>query len=115
MKLANRNVLIVLVVLLAATVYGLVRTGREGTTPTANKTAGPDQPPLVDQTPLLTAQAFANMPTSAVELPFAQRALQLGDQEMDLAFLLCAIQAAYINQRSGYRKSGCNYLHRLAT
>jgi len=93
MKLANRNVLIVLVVLLAATVYGLVRTGREGTTPTANKTAGPDQAPLVDQTPLLTAQAFANMPTSAVELPFAQRALQLGDQEMDLAFASAVLDA----------------------
>lgn len=93
MKLANRNALIVLVVLLVATVYGLIRTGRESSTPAGKGTAGPEQAALVDQTPLLTAQAFAHMPTSAVELPFAQRALQLGDQEMDLAFALAVLDA----------------------
>jgi len=93
MKLANRNALIALVVLLVATVYGLIRTGRESSIPSANGADGPGQAALVDQTPLLTAQAFAHMPTSAVELPFAQRALQLGDQEMDLAFALAVLDA----------------------
>jgi small-conductance mechanosensitive channel len=33
------------------------------------------------------------MPTSAPELPFARQALQLGDQEMDLAFALAVLDA----------------------
>jgi len=40
----------------------------------------------VDQTPLLTAQRLAQLPTSAEELPFAEEALRLGDHDMDLAF-----------------------------
>ena len=93
MKLANKIFSILLVVLLVATVYGLVRTGRESGIPGGNGTAaaGAEQAVLVDQTPLLTAQAFARMPTSAVELPFAQEALRLGDQEMDLAFALAVL------------------------
>ena len=93
MKLANKIFSILLVVLLVATVYGLVRTGRESSISGGNGTAvaGAEQAALVDQTPLLTAQAFARMPTSAVELPFAQEALRLGDQEMDLAFALAVL------------------------
>src|SRR5580704_6421298 len=93
MKLANKIFSILLVVLLVATVYGLVRTGRESGVPGGNGTAvaGAEQAVLVDQTPLLTAQAFARMPPSPVELPFAQEALRLGDQEMDLAFALAVL------------------------
>lgn len=93
MKLANKIFSILLVVLLVATVYGLVRTGRESGIPGGNGTAvaGAEQAMLVDQTPLLTAQAFVRMPTSTVELPFAQEALRLGDQEMDLAFALAVL------------------------
>ncbi len=94
MKLANKIFSIVLVILLIATVYGLIRTGRESSLPGGNGAAvasGAEQAVLVDQTPLLTTQAFARMPTSAVELPFAQEALQLGDQEMDLAFALAVL------------------------
>ena len=40
----------------------------------------------MDQTPLLTAQRLAQMPTSAEEQPFAEKALQLADHEMDLAY-----------------------------
>ena len=83
MKLPTKIFSIVLVVLLVATVYGLVRTARESSTPAGNRRAGEigtDQAARVDQTPLLTSQALARMPTGAVELPFAQRALQLGDQ-----------------------------------
>jgi len=96
MKLANKIFSIVLVVLLFATVYGLIRTRRESGIPAGKGTAaatGPDQAVLVDQSPLLTAQALAHMPTNAVELPFAQGALQLGDQEMDLAFALAVLDA----------------------
>ena len=96
MKFANKISSIVLVVLLVATVYGLIRTGREISVPAENGTAATterEQAALVDQTPLLTAQALAHIPTSAVELPFAQEALQLGDQEMDLAFALAMLDA----------------------
>jgi len=96
MKLSNKIASIVLIVLLVATVYGLIRTGWESSLPgTAGTTApiGPDQTAQVDQKPLLTAQGFARMPTSSVELPFAQGALQLGDQEMDLAFALAMLDA----------------------
>src|SRR5260370_29449450 len=47
---------------------------------------GAAQAPIVDQSPLLTAQRLAQMPTSAEEQPFAEEALRLGDHEMDLAF-----------------------------
>src|ERR1700730_1315166 len=95
MKLVNKIFSFVLVLLLLVTVYGLIRTGREtgipgsGTAvPTGSAAATP-----VDQTPLLTAEALAIMPTSAVELPFARGALHLGDQEMDLAFALAVLDA----------------------
>jgi small-conductance mechanosensitive channel len=95
MKLANKIVLISLAALLVATVYGLIRTGRQSSIPARNGAVatGPEQAARVDQTPLLTAQAFARMPTSALELPFAQEALQLGDQEMDLAFAQAVLDA----------------------
>lgn len=94
MTLANKIFSIVLVVLLVATVYGLIRTSRGSITPGGNGTAaatGPGPVAPVDQTPLLTAQALASMPTSPVEVPFAREALHLGDQEMDLAFALAVL------------------------
>src|SRR5579863_25334 len=96
MKLAHKLFAIVLGVLLLVTVYGLIRTGRQGGLPAGSGTAAPTGSAAatpVDQTPLLTAQALATMPTSAVELPFARQALQLGDQEMDLAFALAVLDA----------------------
>jgi small-conductance mechanosensitive channel len=96
MKLATKIFAIALVVLLLATVYGLIRTGLESGTPAANGIAaatGPGQDAAVDQTPLLTAQALATMTTSAAEAPFARDALQLGDREMDLAFALAVLDA----------------------
>lgn len=92
MKQANKIVSVVLLALLAATIYGLIRTRP---IPAANSTASavPGQAELVDQTPLLTAQALVHMPTTAVELPLAQEALQFGDQEMDLAFSKAVLDA----------------------
>ena len=96
MKPAHKIALIVLMAMLGATVYGLVRTERQTSIAPGTRTAietTPEQAAVVDQTPLLTAQALARMPTSAAELPFAQGALQLGDQEMDLAFALAVLDA----------------------
>jgi small-conductance mechanosensitive channel len=93
MKLANKIFSIALVVLLLATVYGLIRTGRETGIPAGNGAGGQEQAVPVDQAPLLTAEALASMPTSAAELPFARSALHLGDEEMDLAFALAVLDA----------------------
>src|SRR5437016_79909 len=89
MKTKREIAAIVLVALLGAVAYGLFRTGQPASAPAMNtKTeyGGPAQAPIVDQSPLLTAQRLALMPTSTEELPFAEEALRLGDHEMDLAF-----------------------------
>lgn len=89
MKTTQKLAAIVLVLLLGGTIYRLWRTGQPAATSTTNgkgNHATTAQTPLVDQTPLETAQRLAKMATSAEELPFAQEALRLGDQEMDLAF-----------------------------
>jgi small-conductance mechanosensitive channel len=80
---------LVLLVMLGAAVYGFFRTGQPASTPKKSvKTsmAGPAQGPTVDQTPLLTAQRLAQMPTSAEEQPFAEEALRLADHDMDLTY-----------------------------
>jgi small-conductance mechanosensitive channel len=86
MKSKQRAVAIVLVLLLGAAIFALVRTREANNTQASKSSATAEQAPLVDQTPMLTAQQFAKMPTSAEEKPFAEDALRLGDQEMDLAF-----------------------------
>src|SRR5437762_9595101 len=89
MKTKRKIAAIVLVALLGAVAYGLFRTGQPASAPAMNtKTqyGGPAQAPIVDQSPLLTAQRLALMPTSTEEQPFAEEALRLGDHEMDLAF-----------------------------
>src|SRR5467141_1636582 len=89
MKTTQKIAAIVLVALLGAVAYGLFRTGQPASAPAMNaKTAygGAAQAPIVDHTPLLTAQRMAQMPTSAEEQPFAEEVLRLGDHEMDLAF-----------------------------
>jgi hypothetical protein len=89
MKTKRKIAAIVLVALLGAVGYGLFRTGQPASAPAMNPKAGyggAAQAPIVDQTPLLTAQRLAQMPTSAEEQPFAEEALRFGDHEMDLAF-----------------------------
>lgn len=95
MRTARQVAAIALIVLLGATIYGLIRTGSQAAS-SGNGTvakAASEKTSLVDQTPLLTAQSLAQMPTSAAELPFAQEALQLGDKEMDLAFASAILDA----------------------
>ena len=97
MKSRRKTAAIAILLLLGATIYGMVRTGSQtGSSSLNGKTAKwkHEQSALVDQTPLLTAQRFAQMPTSAAELPFAQEALRVGDQEMDLAFASAVLDAA---------------------
>src|ERR1700688_715479 len=86
MKSKQRAVAIVLVLLLGAAIFALVRTRDANNSQASKSSATAEQAPLVDQTPMLTAQQFAKMPTSAEEKPFVEEALHLGDQEMDLAF-----------------------------
>ncbi len=88
MRNTQKTAAVVLALLLGATAYGLYRTGETANAPAApgKKYEAATQAPLVDQSPLLTAQRLAKMPTSAEELPFAQEALRLADKEMDLAF-----------------------------
>src|SRR5579862_2452306 len=94
MKLTHKAVSIPLVVLTIAAIYGLFRTGGG---PAGNGAVAvppePEQAALVDQSPLITAQGLVRMPTSAVELPSAQSALELADHEMDLAFALGMLDA----------------------
>ena len=78
---------VMLVLLLAATVYGLIRTAQPPRAPrTGGNGSGATAAPSVDQTPLLAAENLAKMPTAEDELPFAQQALDTADKDMDEAF-----------------------------
>jgi small-conductance mechanosensitive channel len=86
MKPVQKIAAVVLVLLLAASVFGLLRTGQPAASLTAQSVANSAQAPLVDQSPLLTAQRLAKMPNSPEEEPFAKEALRLADHQMDLAY-----------------------------
>lgn len=89
MKTSQKTAAIILVLLLAASVYGFLRTGQPAGSPLARKSSNgavSATVPLVDQSPLWTAQALAKLPTSAEEQTFAQEALRLADHHMDLAY-----------------------------
>src|SRR5712671_1068685 len=89
MKSRQRSSALILILLLAATVYVLIRTGTStpnSIAPTTTTVANPAEAEIVDQRPLQTAQQFAKMPTASEEKPFAEGALELADKEMDLAF-----------------------------
>src|SRR5260370_4049026 len=89
MKSKQRSAAIILLILLGATVYALIRTGTtapNSLAPTTTQVSNPSEPELIDQRPLQTAQQFVKMTTTAEEKPFAEEALALGDKEMDLAF-----------------------------
>src|SRR5260370_42419879 len=87
---------VVLLLLLGASVYGFFRTGRSVHVPARNAKiapVGPADGPIVDQTPLLTAQRLAKVPTTAEEKPFAAAALRLADHQMDLTYAAAERQA----------------------
>ncbi len=89
MKPVQKIFAVVLVLLLVGSILGLLRTGQPAGTPAAGSAANGSataQAPLVDQSPLLTAQRLAKMPNSPEEEPFAKEALRLADHQMDLAY-----------------------------
>ena len=89
MRPIQKIVAITLVILLGATVYGLIRTVEPPKVAPSlgkGKTSLPAQASLVDQSPLKTAQQFAQSATTLEERPLAQEALRLADYEVDLAF-----------------------------
>ncbi|HEY2460285.1 MAG TPA: mechanosensitive ion channel domain-containing protein [Candidatus Acidoferrum sp.] len=87
MKNPQKIATVILIGLIAATVYGIVRTRSQSGLQTSEQvSAGDNQTPTVDETPLFTARRLAQMPTSAQEQAFAVQALHLADKEMDLAF-----------------------------
>ena len=95
MKSLHKITGVVLVVLLAATGYGIFRTSSPAAPPVGRAAVATSEgQPLVDQSALATAQRLAQMPTPTEEQPFAQEALRLGDQEMDLAFATAVREAA---------------------
>ena len=93
MKGTQKTILAALGVLLLLSTYALIRTGRENVAPSKAAAISAEQATSVDQIPFLTTQELAHMPTSAAELRVAQEALQLGDQDMDLAFASAVLDA----------------------
>jgi small-conductance mechanosensitive channel len=97
MKLTQKLAAIGLVLLLGATVYGLIRTTELPNaipSPGKGKPAVPAQAPLVDQSPLKTAQQLAQLATTAEEAALAKEALRLADYEVDLTFAVALRDAA---------------------
>jgi small-conductance mechanosensitive channel len=93
MKTLHRIAAVVLLVLLAATGYGILRTAPPSITlPGAASAATPAGSgnragqPSVDQTPLKIAQELAPLANLPEERPLAQEALRLTDHEVDIAF-----------------------------
>jgi small-conductance mechanosensitive channel len=88
---------VVLVLLLGAVVYGLIRTTEPQAFPSSQdngKHGVPSKVPLVDQSPLKTAQQLARLATTPEERPLAEEALRLADREVDLAFAAALRDAA---------------------
>jgi small-conductance mechanosensitive channel len=86
---------VVLLVLLAATAYGLWNTNPPARTPvralqsqdpTSTQAGSGNSVPVIDQNTLLTAQRLARLANTPEEQPLAQAAVQTADHELDLAF-----------------------------
>jgi small-conductance mechanosensitive channel len=78
----------VLAVILAATIYGVARTGRDDGSATLrrSKVVGAAEGPVVDQTALATAQKLAQLADKPEEQALSKEAIRLVDHELDLAF-----------------------------
>jgi len=86
MRAKYNGLIIVLVAALVAVGIGVFRTGAR-TAPVRVQRRGPAaQGVAVDQSSLTTAEQLVRMPTGPDERSFAEDALRLADQEMDLAF-----------------------------
>ena len=88
MKVRFNSTFVLLVVAFAAVAWGVYRTERHDplAPPRTTRRNPSDRSIVVDQSSLITAEALVRMPTTPEERTFAQDALRLADQDMDLAF-----------------------------
>ena len=88
MKVKANLTLVALVAALAVVGYGVYKTELPSGPPvrSTSRRNPADRPIVVDQTSLITAEQLVRLPTTPDERSFAQDALRLADQEMDLAF-----------------------------
>ena len=82
-----------LIAALAAAAFGVVELGHPSGS-AANRQAATAQTALVDQTPLKTAHALAQLADTPEEQELAKSALRLGDKESDLSFNIALQDAA---------------------
>jgi hypothetical protein len=82
-----------LIAALAAAAFGVVKLGHPSGS-AANRQASAAQTALVDQTPLKTAHALAQLADTPEEQELAKSALKLGDKESDLSFNIALQDAA---------------------
>lgn len=96
MRFKQDSILLILVASLAAVGYGVYRTGRDDSSLPARATrrSPGNRTIVVDQSSLITAEQLVRMPTTRDEKSFAEDALRLADQEMDLAFAQAVRMAA---------------------
>ncbi len=88
MRPAQKIAAVILVALLGATAYGLLRTGQPAPLSSdgnGNHAAG-TKAPLVDQSSLRTAQKLAELADKPEEQALSKEAIRLADHELDLAF-----------------------------
>jgi len=88
MKFKANLAFIALVAALVLVGYGVYKTELPSGPPvrSTSRRNPADRPIVVDQTSLITAEQLVRLPTTPDERSFAQDALRLADQEMDLAF-----------------------------
>lgn len=88
MTLKQNGPIVLIVALLLAVGVGIYRTRQQLAAPTASavRRSPADRTIVVDQSSLTTAEQLVRMPTTPEERSFAEDALRLADQEMDLAF-----------------------------
>jgi small-conductance mechanosensitive channel len=91
MRLKQRALVGAIIALLVIAAFGMYWTGQERA-PAARTSL--DAPTEENETSLTIAQRLIRLPTTADELPYAQEALRLADQEMDLAFANAVREAA---------------------
>ena len=93
MQTAQKIATVGLIATLAAAGFGIVKLGHPSGS-AANKQAAAAQAAVVDQTPLKTAHALAQLADTPEEQELAKSALRLGDKESDLSFNIALQDAA---------------------
>src|SRR5258708_38385846 len=93
MQTAQKIATVGLIATLAAAGFGIVKLGNPSGS-AAIKQAAAAQAAVVDQTPLKTAHALAQLADTPEEQERAKSALRLGDKESDLSFNIALQDAA---------------------